>query len=161
VSRTFLAHAPPWPNSVPTMLLALVQWLFGGAVDGLLAAATAIGACAPKEASTIVVGRRDVRETAVASGRVVAPARIEVGVVSAGVVAEVKATEGQTVKVGDVLQWGRRCGRENRSLGQAVGRRRTRQRSRRAQRIATGFLRSRALYAALEDLYSHIWKGRR
>jgi HlyD family secretion protein len=69
----------------------------------LALAAGATGACAPKETSTVVVARRDVRETAVASGRVVAPARIEVGVVGAGVVAEVKASEGQMVKAGDVL----------------------------------------------------------
>jgi HlyD family secretion protein len=76
------------------------------AVTLALALALAVGvtgACAPKETSTVVVERRDVRETAVASGRVVAPARIEVGVVGAGVVAEVKVGEGQTVKAGDVL----------------------------------------------------------
>jgi len=39
----------------------------------------------------------------VASGRVVAPARIEVGVVQGGVVANVVAREGQEVKAGDLL----------------------------------------------------------
>lgn len=63
----------------------------------------AAGACAPKQAATVVVERRDIRETAVASGRVVAPSRIEVGVVGAGVVAEVRVVEGQAVKAGDVL----------------------------------------------------------
>lgn len=74
---------------------ALVACCVLGAVGG--------AGCAPKETSTVTVERRDVRETAVASGRVVALARIEVGVVGAGVVAEVKVEEGQAVKAGDVL----------------------------------------------------------
>lgn len=73
------------------------------AVGVVLSTVLTAGACAPKETNTVVVQRRDVRETAVASGRVVAPARIEVGVVGAGVVAEVEVSEGQTVKAGDVL----------------------------------------------------------
>lgn len=68
-----------------------------------LGAAPLLAGCAAKETSTVVVERRDVRETAVASGRVVALARIEVGVVGAGVVAEVIVEEGQAVKAGDVL----------------------------------------------------------
>ena len=75
---------------------ALVAWCVVGGVGALTS-------CAAKETSTIVVERRDVRETAVASGRVVALARIEVGVVGAGGVAEVKVEEGQAVKAGDVL----------------------------------------------------------
>lgn len=43
VTSTYLAHAPPWPNSLPTAALALVQWVFGGAIDGLVAARVLTG----------------------------------------------------------------------------------------------------------------------
>jgi hypothetical protein len=43
VTSTYLAHAPPWPNSLPTVVLGLLQGLTGGAVDGLRAASVMTG----------------------------------------------------------------------------------------------------------------------
>ncbi len=43
VTSTYVAHAPPWPNSLPTVVLGLVQWLSAGAVDGLVAAKVMTG----------------------------------------------------------------------------------------------------------------------
>ena len=49
------------------------------------------------------VERRDVVETVVASGRVAAPHRVDVGSRVVGTVSEVPVLEGQTVRAGDVL----------------------------------------------------------
>ena len=43
VTSTYVAHGPPWPNSLPTVVLGLIQWLGSGAVDGLLAAKVMTG----------------------------------------------------------------------------------------------------------------------
>lgn len=43
VTSMYVAHAPPWPNSLPTFLLGFVEWIGGGAVDGLLAAKVMTG----------------------------------------------------------------------------------------------------------------------
>lgn len=68
-----------------------------------VAGGAALFARRPRDAATVEVERQDVVESAVASGRVVAPSRIEVGVVQGGVVADVGAREGQEVKAGDLL----------------------------------------------------------
>ncbi len=43
VSSMYVAHAPPWPNSLPTFLLGLVEWIGAGAIDGLTAASVMMG----------------------------------------------------------------------------------------------------------------------
>lgn len=43
VTSMYVAHGPPWPNSLPTVVLGLVQWLSAGAVDGLVAAKVMTG----------------------------------------------------------------------------------------------------------------------
>lgn len=63
--------------------------------------APAVGCSRPT--STVVASRQNVIESAVASGRVASSARIQVGVLAGGVVAEVPVREGQVVKPGDLL----------------------------------------------------------
>jgi HlyD family secretion protein len=82
--------------------LAIRLVVVGGLVAALAGGVRAFSA-RPKDASTVVAVRQDVTESAVASGRVVAPSRIQIGVVQGGVVAEVPVDEGQRVKPGDLL----------------------------------------------------------
>lgn len=72
-------------------------------IAALIGVGGTIAATRPREVPLVLVNRQDVVETTVASGRVVAPAEIQVGVVSGGVVSEVPVSEGQSVKRGDLL----------------------------------------------------------
>ncbi len=85
------------------MLGRALPWLVAAVIGALVVVAAAAFVMRADEVSTVVATRQDVVESAVASGRVVSAARIQVGVLVAGVVSEVLVREGQEVKRGDVL----------------------------------------------------------
>lgn len=56
-----------------------------------------------KSLTAVQVETAPLAQTVLASGRVIPPARVDMGVLQAGTVAEVRVREGQTVKSGDLL----------------------------------------------------------
>lgn len=69
---------------------------------GLAAAGLAVRARGPR-VTTVVAERHELEQHVVASGRVMAPARVNVSAMSPGLVLAVGAVEGQHVKAGDLL----------------------------------------------------------
>lgn len=76
-------------------------WVVGASIV-LAVVAVAIRARGPA-VSTVAVVRRDIEQHVVASGRVLAPARVNVSALSPGLVVAVGAIEGQHVAAGDLL----------------------------------------------------------
>jgi len=76
-------------------------WI-GVCVVALVGVGLAVRARGPRVA-TVVAERRDLEQHVVASGRVMAPSRVNVSAMSPGLVVAVGAAEGQHVKTGDLL----------------------------------------------------------
>ncbi len=85
------------PRRVPWGKLTAVLVVIGVAVPGALRAARG------PEVAVVRVERRPIVQKVVANGRVLPPAQVNLGVLLAGVVAEVRTDEGQHVNAGDEL----------------------------------------------------------
>ncbi|MFN0300501.1 MAG: efflux RND transporter periplasmic adaptor subunit [Burkholderiales bacterium] len=81
------------------MMRALVMLPVVAAVAGYFAYPRIVG----RAVSTVAAMRMDLIQTVVATGRVITPARIELGTVVVGTISKVSAREGDVVKAGAVL----------------------------------------------------------
>jgi HlyD family secretion protein len=88
---------------MPVPILRRWRWRILGGVVALLVAAFALRALLGPKVPVWVVERRDLVQRVVASGRVLAPARIQVGSVVVGRVTRVPVEKGNLVKPADLL----------------------------------------------------------
>jgi len=79
------------------------RWAIPGAIAVVAVAALAVWLLRAPAVEVTTVVRRDVLQTVVASGRVAAPFRVDIGSQITGTVSSVPVAEGQVVKAGDTL----------------------------------------------------------
>jgi len=79
------------------------RWAIPGAIAVVAVAALAVWLLRTPAVEVTSVVRRDVLQTVVASGRVAAPFRVDIGSQITGTVSSVPVAEGQLVKAGDTI----------------------------------------------------------